>query len=76
MFPTGVGMNRAPSRKIFAPAYVPHRRGDEPSALSASWFAIKCSPRVWGCTDSVRSARARRANLPTGVGMYRRQQAR
>ncbi len=48
VFPTGVGMNRAPPRPTLANARVPHGRGDEPANGPAVIDMLRCSPRAWG----------------------------
>ena len=48
VFPTRVGMNRAPDSFQRADGGVPHSRGDEPRSGITVARLDECSPLAWG----------------------------
>ena len=70
--PTGVGMYRFPLGCFVCNHESPHRRGDVPSSCACKTPENLISPQAWGCTVPAAASCSGVANLPTGVGMYRR----
>ena len=52
----------------------PHKRGDVPLLPRCVVVYRLISPQAWGCTDDVLLCGSISSNLPTSVGMYRREQ--
>ena len=71
LLPTPVGMFRGSRRRSWRPRLSPHARGDVPAAPAVSEEEAVFSPRPWGCSGRLRRRPARRALLPTPVGMFR-----
>ena len=51
----------------------PHKRGDVPQDGRTDSGSTGISPQAWGCTVHSNGRVAPRDNLPTSVGMYRRE---
>ena len=71
VFPTGVGMDRAPGSPSLLRNCVPHGRGDGPTRGGHVFVPIVCSPRAWGWTVVHQFQRCVWCVFPTGVGMDR-----
>ena len=71
LLPTPVGMFRSVKCSASPPKPSPHARGDVPSSPNALRLFQAFSPRPWGCSAGLETGRARRALLPTPVGMFR-----
>ena len=54
VFPTHVGMDRERGKRPFLVPCVPHARGDGPVKFAGGGSRVRCSPRTWGWTDSLR----------------------
>ena len=71
VFPTPVGMFRAPCRASSAEKSFPHARGDVPLFRDFLCFVYVFSPRPWGCSVAA-DWTAKAVNVfPTPVGMFR-----
>ncbi len=71
VFPTRVGMFRAPSAAAVVAAGFPHTRGDVPNRTASAPVSIAFSPHAWGCSARSTWQRCRRSVFPTRVGMFR-----
>ena len=70
--PTGVGMYLKYTTEFKFNDKSPHRRGDVPAPDLAVLCLWEISPQAWGCTAVTSQEDVSQANLPTGVGMYRK----
>jgi len=72
VFPTHVGMDRAPALMRRRSSRIPHARGDGPKRRWVLRGLCGYSPRTWGWTAAGRAGPAGADVFPTHVGMDRR----
>ncbi len=70
--PTCVGVYRIQESKKNAGDECPHVRGGVPVVIDYTDPLIEMSPRAWGCTGKVERILDKTGNVPTCVGVYRR----
>ena len=72
LFPTPVGMFRCLARSLTLPVPFPHACGDVPAGPENRPRMQAFSPRLWGCSESLRFINPENCLFPTPVGMFRR----
>ena len=71
LFPTPVGMFRAPAASGLTRGTFPHACGDVPYTQTLNQLDDFFSPRLWGCSASGEAPAGTSALFPTPVGMFR-----